>query len=179
MASDDITWMQQIFLFLVAVVCCVLSHEAPNPLQHQPLEHHHQPDQPQQQQFHQQPPVADGHQSTGRHQPHRAIDRESVHDAEHLKEHMHGQITEEEKLTDEEVQFRYFKVHDYDGNNKLDGIELIKALTHHHKGEGEEKRISDDTLSSMLNEILKENDHDDDGYIDYTEFIRSQRGDSA
>lgn len=32
------------------------------------------------------------------------------------------------------MQFHYFKLHDLDGNNMLDGIELIKAITHVHGG---------------------------------------------
>jgi len=35
-------------------------------------------------------------------------------------------------MTEEELQFHYFKVHDYNNDNKLDGIELISALTHHN-----------------------------------------------
>lgn len=37
-------------------------------------------------------------------------------------------------MTEDEIQFHYFKIHDYDGNNLLDGIELISALTDYHKG---------------------------------------------
>lgn len=36
------------------------------------------------------------------------------------------------EMTEEEMQFHYFKVHDYNNDNKLDGIELISALTHHN-----------------------------------------------
>ena len=39
-----------------------------------------------------------------------------------------------ESMTEDEIQFHYFKIHDYDGNNMLDGIELISALTDYHKG---------------------------------------------
>ena len=31
------------------------------------------------------------------------------------------------QMTPEELQFYYFKQHDYDNNNKLDGIELIQG----------------------------------------------------
>lgn len=36
------------------------------------------------------------------------------------------------KMTDQELQFHYFKMHDADNNNKLDGNELIKSLIHWH-----------------------------------------------
>lgn len=36
------------------------------------------------------------------------------------------------KMTEQELQFHYFKMHDADNNNKLDGNELIKSLIHWH-----------------------------------------------
>ena len=39
-----------------------------------------------------------------------------------------------EQMSEEELEFHYFKMHDYDNNNKLDGVEIGKALTHFHDG---------------------------------------------
>lgn len=36
------------------------------------------------------------------------------------------------KMSEQELQFHYFKMHDNDNNNKLDGCELIKSLIHWH-----------------------------------------------
>lgn len=36
------------------------------------------------------------------------------------------------KMSEQELQFHYFKMHDSDNNNKLDGCELIKSLIHWH-----------------------------------------------
>lgn len=36
------------------------------------------------------------------------------------------------KMSEQELQFYYFKMHDSDNNNKLDGCELIKSLIHWH-----------------------------------------------
>ena len=36
------------------------------------------------------------------------------------------------KMSQPELQFHYFKMHDNDNNNKLDGSELIKSLIHWH-----------------------------------------------
>jgi len=48
-------------------------------------------------------------------------------------EDLEGKINKPtEEMTPEEMQFHYFKVHDYNNDNKLDGIELISALTHHN-----------------------------------------------
>lgn len=35
-------------------------------------------------------------------------------------------------MSEQELQFHYFKMHDADNNNKLDGCELIKSLIHWH-----------------------------------------------
>jgi len=48
-------------------------------------------------------------------------------------EDLEGKINKPtEEMSEEELQFHYFKVHDYNDDNKLDGIELISALTHHN-----------------------------------------------
>ena len=48
-----------------------------------------------------------------------------------MKEYMNDE--DEMKLEDDEaMEFHYFKLHDYDNNNKLDGLELGAAMTHYH-----------------------------------------------
>lgn len=49
----------------------------------------------------------------------------------HIAEHMDVPI-DTSKMTEQELQFHYFKMHDADNNNKLDGCELIKSLIHWH-----------------------------------------------
>ena len=132
------------------------------------------------------------------------------HIREHMKEHMPE--ADELKLDDAEaMEFHYFKLHDYDNNNKLDGLELAAAMTHYHEdGEGSEETlrvrvsvcvcvcvcdcvyivcvcaqnidISDDELSNLVDSILDDDDLNNDGYIDYYEFVQAQRrnrGDTA
>lgn len=53
----------------------------------------------------------------------------------HIAEHLDGVVDQQDQYSEEEMQFHYFKAHDYDNNNKLDGLELISALTHYHKGQ--------------------------------------------
>ncbi len=51
-------------------------------------------------------------------------------------EHYDGVLDKDkDKMTEDELNFHYFKVHDYDNNNMLDGIELVSALTHYHRGQ--------------------------------------------
>lgn len=98
----------------------------------------------------------------------------------HIKEHLKDEIdVKDENLNDEDLQFHYFKLHDSDNNNKLDGIELINALTHYHDDEnnknGEQKTYNDEEIAAMIDQILEEDDKNKDGYIDYAEFAASQK----
>ena len=52
-------------------------------------------------------------------------------------EHLEGVINKPEaEMSPQELQLHYFKMHDYDGNNLLDSLELSTAITHVHKEVG-------------------------------------------
>jgi len=111
-------------------------------------------------------------------------DPNHVHNQQHLREHMQDMLDTEEldklKLdSSEEMEFHYFKLHDYDNNNKLDGLELMAAMTHYHESGPDGKQqavdIDEDELSRLVETILGEDDLNDDGYIDYYEFVQAQR----
>lgn len=121
----------------------------------------------------------------GGHPPGGFRQKEQVHNAEHIKEHLKDVIDKpKEEMTEEELEFHYFKLHDYDSNNKLDGTEITKAITHfhddHEQGSPEEqaankKVFSDEELTNIVEMVLKEDDLDKDGYITYAEFVKAQR----
>jgi Ca2+-binding EF-hand superfamily protein len=115
-------------------------------------------------------------------------DKNLMHDREHIKEHLHGVLGEPDmtKMSEEELQFHYFKMHDNDNNNKLDGSELIKSLIHWHVEEskhlgqnappqGTTKIFTDQELAQMIDPILDMDDKNKDGYIDYAEFVAAQK----
>lgn len=106
-------------------------------------------------------------------------DSKVTHDKEHIKEHLKDEIDlKDEQMSDEDLQFHYFKLHDYDNNNKLDGIELMNAMTHYHdeeSDEGKSHQYTDDEMGNMIDQILEEDDLNKDGYIDYPEFVASQK----
>lgn len=137
-------------------------------------------------------------------------DASRIHDKEHLKEHLHealGGDQDVSKLSEEELQFHYFKMHDNDNNNMLDGSELIKSLIHWHgksigvrfgfkmlttlffspaveeskqmganaPAHGTTKVFTDLELEQMIDPILQMDDKNNDGFIDYSEFISAQR----
>ncbi|XP_075147771.1 uncharacterized protein LOC142221824 isoform X1 [Haematobia irritans] len=105
---------------------------------------------------------------------------------EHIQEHLHVPI-DTSKMSEAELQFHYFKMHDSDNNNKLDGCELIKSLIHWHEqgnkdghNDGqqphvEEKIFTDEELVALIDPILQMDDSSKDGYIDYPEFMRAQQ----
>ena len=146
--------------------------------------------QPQQQQFQEQPQQQfQGQPHQGQHQQRRVIkDKQGISkEAEHMKEHIEHIDTS--KMTEQELQFHYFKMHDTDGNNKLDGLELVKSLIHWHdeanhdpksgQPKPEQKIFADDELQNMIDPILESDDKNKDGFIDYPEFIAAQQAAAA
>lgn len=163
--------------------------------QHYPQQHgqgHYQvPVQQQQQQFQ---PIAPAQNLHGQeqHNPHPQDHQQKVfntgniqNERAHIQEHIQVPI-DTSKMTDAELQFHYFKIHDSDNNNKLDGCELIKSLIHWHEQGSKEPRdentphveqkvFSDEELVALIDPILQMDDINRDGYIDYPEFIKAQQ----
>lgn len=120
-------------------------------------------------------------------------EKSHVQDRAHIQEHlseMLGPNQDMSKMSEEELQFHYFKLHDNDDNNKLDGLELIKSLIHWHVEEskhlaqqgqqqptphGTTKLFTDAELQSMIDPILQMDDRNRDGFIDYPEFVAAQK----
>lgn len=116
--------MDLVFLSLASLYWSVNGHQYQPAAQFtgQPVGHQQQP--------------GYGQPGHGYQQPNQNLlhDSNRIHDREHIKEHLHGVLGEPDlsKMTEEELQFHYFKMHDNDNNNKLDGSELIKSLIHWH-----------------------------------------------
>ncbi|XP_016983826.1 putative uncharacterized protein DDB_G0271606 isoform X2 [Drosophila rhopaloa] len=165
------------------------------PVQYQqvPVQQQQQPIQqqqpPQQQVHHQQPQQVHHQQQAGGHhhgQPQQVLNTGNIQqERAHIQEHMQVPI-DTSKMSEAELQFHYFKMHDSDNNNKLDGCELIKSLIHWHeqgskeqpngeKPHVEEKVFSDEELVALIDPILQMDDTSRDGYIDYPEFIKAQQ----
>lgn len=96
----------------------------------------------------------------------------------HIKEHLKEEIEfKEEEMSDEDLQFHYFRLHDYDGNRKLDGLEIMHAISHYQNESGvtDKEETSDEANSRTVDQILDEDDLNSDGYIDYPEYIASHK----
>lgn len=123
-----------------------------------------------------------GHNQRVLHNPNLSSERD------HIKDHLEVPI-DTATMSDQELQFHYFKMHDADNNNKLDGQELIKSLFHWHDSANhdgktghpppEAKLFTDAELVNMIDPILDQDDKNKDGFIDYPEFVQAQRNAAA
>lgn len=105
-----------------------------------------------------------------------------------MKHDLQGQVNKPlEQMTPQEQNFYYFKLHDTNNDNRLDGLEIIAAFDHVHDEEfaydetangntTDEKtanateRLPDAELINLIDDILKDEDLDRDGFISYDEF---------
>lgn len=73
----------------------------------------------------------------------------------------------------------YFLMHDYDNNSKLDGLEIFQSFLHHdhsqHGGEENTSASLENDVASFVDTILEDSDFNNDGYIDFPEFVTSIR----
>ncbi|XP_017048805.1 G-box-binding factor isoform X3 [Drosophila ficusphila] len=160
---------------------------------------HQQPPQ-QQVQYQQQQPVQHQQQAGGHHhgQPQQVLNTGNIQqERAHIQEHMQVPI-DTSKMSEAELQFHYFKMHDSDNNNKLDGCELIKSLIHWHVKDSSEKPAeghtegyvegktevpeehksgsvyTDKALEETIDYVLKSMDLNDDGFVDWAEYRKTE-----
>lgn len=75
--------------------------------------------------------MGDHNQPQPQHQQHHSDPMHSNINKDHIYEHLDGVINKpKDQMTVEEQNFYYFKLHDYDNNNMLDGLELVSAFAH-------------------------------------------------
>ncbi|CAI6359256.1 unnamed protein product [Macrosiphum euphorbiae] len=161
-----------------------IQHLTPQQNVSQQLPYQQQPPPPPQQQQQQQPPPSHDHGSQGHH-PHTQqvlYNPNLAEESEHIKKHLDLPTLDTSKISEHVLQFYYFKMHDADNNNKLDGCELIKSLIDWHgdhdpaAGEAppQENIFTDEELMQLIDPILTMDDTDFDGFIDYPEFVIAQ-----
>ncbi|XP_047039855.1 multiple coagulation factor deficiency protein 2 homolog isoform X4 [Helicoverpa zea] len=148
----------------------------PPPPQQQQYQPPPPPPQQQQQQFQQQQPPQQQFQQQQQHghahhgDPQLLNPANIAQERDHIQEHMEVPI-DTSKMSEQELQFHYFKMHDADNNNKLDGCELIKSLIHWHEmDKASTIKYKDEDLIEMVEGALKQTDKNNDGYIEYSEF---------
>ena len=79
-------------------------------------------------------------------------------EADHLKEELELEsfnFTSVENMTHEERDFHYFRLHDFDKNDLLDGLEVLKAMSHSHAKIMTEEADIDSSFDEMVGMIDK------------------------
>lgn len=106
---------------------------------------------------------------------------EVVRDLGHIKKDLAKMIELEGAgaLSQDELYFYYFRMHDFDNNNKLDGQEMMAAMFHtnHHEEDDEHDGkapliIPEQDIASYVDSVLQA-DKNQDGFISYPELRTS------
>lgn len=118
-------------------------------------------------------------------------DKDFIRDYEHIKEDAQDLLNEDfsEKMSDTDMEAYYFQLHDLDQNGKLDGLEILGAFHHIYNPQDEEipedyfkdgksytQGVQDfwnekfEGYAEMIDDVFKEEDLDEDGYLSYLEF---------
>merc|ERR1711874_505414 len=125
-----------------------------------------------------------------RYQPkHQDININLEREREHIKAQVKEDYMDINSLDDTKLLMQYFRKHDTDNNHKLDGLELLKAITrmeeeHKHDDEDDhhdeaptdpEYRFSIEQIVPIVDSILEQDDKNKDGYLNYAEFMARQK----
>lgn len=59
------------------------------------------------------------------------------------------------KMTDDELEFYFFQLHDTDKNLKLDGLEILQAIIHttEHNFEDDEDELEEETNATSVTTV--------------------------
>ncbi|KAI8372773.1 uncharacterized protein BYT42DRAFT_536228 [Radiomyces spectabilis] len=99
---------------------------------------------------------------------------------EHIKEHLKAlsgdNLDELPPLSDKDMIYYLFVIHDTNGDNHLDGHELRAAFTDFDDVSEIDPTefISLEEVTEMVDHVLEEDDLDGDGRISWEEYIQSQ-----
>uniref|UniRef100_A0A1B0FG00 EF-hand domain-containing protein n=1 Tax=Glossina morsitans morsitans TaxID=37546 RepID=A0A1B0FG00_GLOMM len=86
-----------------------------------------------------------------------------------------------EDMSEEELTFYYFKIHDSDNNNALDGLEMLQAAVHQDQKfkkldrDNYIKNASDELnhIIEVIDEFLLIADANKDGLLHYPEYVKA------
>ncbi|KAI8076686.1 uncharacterized protein B0P05DRAFT_492686 [Gilbertella persicaria] len=98
---------------------------------------------------------------------------------EHIREHLRKLSAtsgeEPTDLSDDDMIYYLFLIHDLNGDGFLDGHELRAAFTDFgDEHEDATKYLSLEEVTEMVDHVLEEDDLDGDGLISWSEYLESQ-----
>lgn len=130
------------------------------------------------------------HQQTNNDQQNPNDDFLAHQNMDHLKHDVKDQyyVDIDDKTNSKELDYYNFKLHDYDNNMLLDGLELLMALNHDHDAHNTENKAATtaeptdgqrqhqqqgkfDQDALLVDHILTVYDTDKDGYISFYEYM--------
>ncbi|GFT33786.1 hypothetical protein TNCV_4382981 [Trichonephila clavipes] len=125
------------------------------------------------------------HEESHHHDPQVMMSQSHVEERHHIEQHS-DEFVDFDQMNEDELKFHYFKMHDSDSNDKLDGCEIVKSLFHWHAEEckamgqehahhGTTRIFGNEELAMMIDPILFTDDRNLDGFIDYPEFVAAQK----
>jgi len=106
-----------------------------------------------------------------------------VRNIDHIKEDLKNVISMsgDGTFTTEEAIFYLMRMHDFDENNKLDGLEIMKAYGHAHTTPDDDPDAhnteAQQTMLEQLSDQTLKYDTDMDGYVTYSEWITGYKAD--
>ncbi|XP_023233117.1 multiple coagulation factor deficiency protein 2 homolog isoform X1 [Centruroides sculpturatus] len=133
------------------------------------------------------------HPSISRDSPTNFLKNEEIlRDRNHIKEDLKNEYDFDvaDDISDFEMEFYYFQLHDLDKDGKLDGLELLMALSHvteerisenerYNEADRLEKQRKQNEIyeldAAIIDLLFSEDDLNNDGYLTYHEFALSHR----
>jgi len=93
---------------------------------------------------------------------------------EKIRKHMLETLQEEHvDVKNEDEEYYFFILHDYNSNDMLDGNELLKAYTDFGKIDNE--NVAKSEIIDYIDYIFEHNDLNNDGQISWDEYLRAQK----
>ncbi|XP_003748131.1 multiple coagulation factor deficiency protein 2 homolog [Galendromus occidentalis] len=97
-----------------------------------------------------------------------------IRDSDHIREDLKYLIDVQSSgsMTDTEASFYVIKMHDFDDNNLLDGLELIQMVSHSATLHEDAGKITIDFITASVDAFLMY-DENQDGFVSYAEWASS------
>ncbi|KAI6200242.1 hypothetical protein M3Y96_00712400 [Aphelenchoides besseyi] len=83
--------------------------------------------------------------------------------------HIHGRFGSKDEINDID-KFHYFNLHNLNKDGYIDGLELMKGITHGHDGTPLQSPMSDSEIELMVDQVLQDFDKDGNGLVSYSEY---------
>ncbi|XP_022708812.1 multiple coagulation factor deficiency protein 2-like [Varroa jacobsoni] len=104
-----------------------------------------------------------------------------VRDMDHIRQDLHQviQLSGDGTFTIEESIFYLMRMHDFDDNNQLDGLEMMRAFTHAHEGHKQGENEDNphpllETLVQLVDDTMR-HDSNMDGHLSFAEWLQGYK----